>query len=81
MVMDQLAQLLAEHDDWLTVERGLAQNSLLAYRRDLRRYEAFLRAAGEIDPATIGESTVHSYVTHLESLRDDDDRRLLAPSG
>lgn len=78
--MDQLAQLLAEHDDWLTVERGLAHNSLLAYRRDLRRYEAFLRAAGETDPGTIGENTVHSYVTHLESLRDDDGRRILAPS-
>jgi integrase/recombinase XerD len=78
--VDQLAKLLAEHDDWLTVERGLAHNSLLAYRRDLKRYEAFLRARGEIDPATIGEATVHAYVRHLESLTDDDDQRLLAPS-
>ena len=30
-------------------------NSLAAYRRDLRRYAAFLRDRGETDPAAIGE--------------------------
>ena len=77
---DTLTKLLAEHDDWLVVERGLADNSLAAYRRDLRRYEAFLRERGVTDPATIGEDTVHTYVRHLESLTDDDGARLLAPS-
>jgi integrase/recombinase XerD len=77
---DQLDRLLAEHDDWLTVERGLAPNSLAAYRRDLRRYAAFLRARGDTDPARVGEDAVHAYVTHLESLVDEDGRRLLAPA-
>lgn len=77
---DTLTKLLAEHDDWLVVERGLAENSLAAYRRDLRRYEAFLRERGATDPAAIGEDTVHTYVRHLESLTDDDGARLLAPS-
>jgi integrase/recombinase XerD len=77
--VDALARLLAEHDDWLTVERGLAANSLAAYRRDLRRYETYLRAAGATEPAHISEDTVHAYVRHLESLADDDGRRLLAP--
>jgi integrase/recombinase XerD len=77
--VDALARLLAEHDDWLTVERGLAPNSLAAYRRDLRRYETYLRAAGTTDPATVSEDTVHAYVRYLERLTDDDGRRLLAP--
>jgi integrase/recombinase XerD len=79
-VTDQLDQLLAEHDDWLSVERGLAANSLSAYRRDLRRYAAFLRAQGITDPKRVDEDIVHTYVRHLESLRDDEGARLLAPS-
>jgi integrase/recombinase XerD len=63
----------------LSVERGLAANSLAAYRRDLRRYEAFLRARHDTDPAAIREATVHAYVRHLESLVEDG-RRVLAPA-
>ena len=77
---DELGRLLAEHADWLAIERGLAANSRAAYRRDLRRYTEFLRARGECDPATIGEATVQDYVRHLGSLTDDDGGRLLAPS-
>ncbi len=77
---DQLTRLLNEHHDWLSIERGLATNSLVAYRRDLRRYEAFLRARGLTDPARVGEDTVHAFITHLESLADDEGRRRLAPS-
>jgi site-specific recombinase XerD len=28
---------------WLAVERGRAQNTIMGYRRDLGRYESFLR--------------------------------------
>jgi integrase/recombinase XerD len=77
---DRLTQLLAEHDDWCTVERGLAANSLAAYRRDLKRYESWLRAQGIDDPAAIDEGTVHAYVAHLEALTDDDGRRLFKPA-
>ena len=77
---DALSRLLAEHEDWLAVERGLAPNSRAAYRRDLRRYAEFLRTRGEIDPAAIGEPTVQDYVRHLGSLKDDDGRPRLAPA-
>jgi integrase/recombinase XerD len=62
---DELTQLLAEHQSWLSGERGLARNSLLAYQRDLRRYAAWLRDAGLHDPKAIGESEVARYVAHL----------------
>ena len=77
---DRLRVLLAEHEMWLTVERGLAANSLAAYRRDLRRYEQFLRAAGIDDPAAVGESNVSAYVEYLGRLPIGDGDERLAPA-
>ncbi len=77
---DRLRVLLAEHEMWLTVERGLAANSLAAYRRDLRRYERFLRAAGIDDPAAVGEATVSAYVEYLGHLPIGDGDERLAPA-
>lgn len=73
-----LDALLAEHEAWLTVERGLAPNSLAAYRRDLRRYAEFLRASGLADPGSIDEADIAAYVVHLRSLVDDDGRPVLS---
>lgn len=77
---DELARLLDEHDTWLAVERGLAENSLSAYRRDLRRYASYLRAHGLTDAALVDESTVSAYVDELKAARDDDGRPRYAPS-
>jgi integrase/recombinase XerD len=77
---DTLDHLLGEYDTWLAVERGLATNTLLAYRRDLRRYVAFLRDQGVADPLTVDEPTVIAYVEHLKAARDDDDRPRFAAS-
>jgi len=64
---DRLTTLLAEHDSWLAGERGLARNSLAAYRRDLRRYAAWLRERGISDPGRVGEPDVADYVTYLQA--------------
>jgi tyrosine recombinase XerD len=77
---DALARFLAEYDTWLRVERGLAPNSLSAYRRDLLRYADYLRRHGEHDPGTVSEGTVAAYVEELRSARDDDGRPRYAPS-
>ncbi|WP_206051891.1 site-specific tyrosine recombinase XerD [Nocardioides ferulae] len=55
--------------DHLTVERGLATNTLSSYRRDLRRYLAFLAARDIADLGAITESTVTDF---LLSLREGD---------
>ena len=72
---ERLSDLLAEYETWLRVERGLAANSLAAYRRDLRRYEGYLRSAGELDPTMVNETTVAAYVDQLRNARADDGNR------
>jgi integrase/recombinase XerD len=58
------------------VERGLAPNSLAAYRRDLRRYTAYLRRRGVTgDVAHVDESVVAGYVDELQQARTDDGLR------
>lgn len=80
MSRDQLGRLLDEHDIWLAVERGLAPNTLAAYRQDLRRYAAYLRARELDDPRSVAESVVVDYVHSLEAARDEDGEARFAPS-
>ena len=78
--VDELSGLLEEYATWLRVERGLATNSLAAYRRDLLRYAGWLRTTGRSDPDTIDEAVVAAYVEWLKAARDDDGRARFAPA-
>jgi integrase/recombinase XerD len=77
---ERLTNHLAEYETWLRVERGLAPNSLAAYRRDLRRYEGYLRRVGELDPTTVSEATVAAYVGELRDARDEHGKPKYAPA-
>jgi integrase/recombinase XerD len=62
--------------DHLTVERGLAGNTLVSYRRDLIRYADALAAAGVAD---LGQVTEADVAGHLARLREgDEEHRPLA---
>jgi integrase/recombinase XerD len=71
---DSLGRLLAEHQTWLVVERGVSANTLAAYRRDLSAYQTFLRARGVTDPAAVGEEVVAAFVEALKAATDDEGR-------
>jgi len=60
-----LADPVGRFLDHLTVERGLARNTIDAYRRDLARYLDFLRSRGVADPVRAGEPAISEFVAHL----------------
>jgi integrase/recombinase XerD len=49
----------------LTIERGVAANTLSSYRRDLRRYTAHLTTRGIDDLATVAEADVSDFLVAL----------------
>ncbi|MTB86744.1 site-specific tyrosine recombinase XerD [Aeromicrobium senzhongii] len=62
---------MAEYLSHLGVERGLAENTLASYRRDLRRYAAFLVDRGLTDPAAITEADVTAFAAALRTGDED----------
>jgi integrase/recombinase XerD len=66
-----VARAVTGYLDHLTVERGLAANTIASYRRDLRRYTEYLDAAGVRGLGEIAESDVAGFLAALR--RGDDD--------
>lgn len=64
--------------DHLTIERGVAANTLSSYRRDLRRYSKHLSDRGIHDLATVGENDVSEFLVALR--RGDPDSGAVALS-
>lgn len=62
-----LRQAVRTYLDHLTVERGLAENTLRAYRRDLERYLRTLAAAGVSDLAAVTPTHVERHLSALRS--------------
>lgn len=65
-----LARELAGYLQHVAVERGMAANTVAAYRRDLQRYATFLAGRG-VESAT--EITRHHLTEFSQSLRDGSD--------
>jgi integrase/recombinase XerD len=60
--------------DYLSVEKGLASNSLGAYRRDLRLYGEHLLRAGVEDPGEVSEELVVGFLGFLRLGRKEKGR-------
>ncbi|HYN73075.1 MAG TPA: site-specific tyrosine recombinase XerD, partial [Nakamurella sp.] len=62
-----LTSALRVYLDHLAVERGVARNTLLSYRRDLERYLQFLARAGRTDVHQITAADVSEFLAVLRT--------------
>ncbi len=62
---DALGRAVSTYLDHLAVERGVARNTLLSYRRDLARYLEFCGRRGINDPASMSERDVADFLVEL----------------
>lgn len=69
-VAGPLAQVCTAFLDHLGAERALATNTLLAYRRDLRRYTRHLTGLGVVYLARVDRAQVGGF---LQVLREGDE--------
>jgi integrase/recombinase XerD len=74
--LDRAIRTYLEH---LSVEKGLAANTLSSYRRDLRRYRAYLAGAGVEELDAITEAAVSGFLMRLRE-GDADHQPLSATS-
>jgi integrase/recombinase XerD len=65
------ARVVRGYLDHLAVERGVATNTLLSYRRDLGRYVAYLDARELSSLAEVDAPVVSGFLAHLRSGDDE----------
>lgn len=74
----QIQRHISGYLDHLLVERGLAKNSMSAYRRDLTRYLEFLEGKGYADFSQITANEISDFLISLRL--GNSDHPALAPS-
>jgi integrase/recombinase XerD len=79
-VADPIALQVERFLDHLLVERGLSANTLAAYRRDLRRYVAFLRERGVADARRVADRDVAAHVAAVSASTHGDGKPYRATS-
>lgn len=77
---DALTTQIQRFLDHLTVERGLSDNTIVAYRRDLGRYAGFLRGRGVRDARKADEHLIAGFVAELSTATHDEGRPYRASS-
>jgi integrase/recombinase XerD len=77
---DALTTQIQRFLDHLTVERGLSDNTIAAYRRDLGRYAGFLRGRGVRDARKADEHLIAGFVAELSTATHDEGRPYRASS-
>ncbi len=76
MVAANLARTVEGYLDHLRVERGLADNTLASYRRDLRRYVAYCAGHGIDSIEQVANSDISEFLASLR--RGDEEHQPLA---
>jgi integrase/recombinase XerD len=61
-----MQELTAKYLDYLLIERGMAQNTLEAYGRDLHRFEQFVREKGSIPLNAVAAEVIIEYLVRIK---------------
>lgn len=69
--MSAIGASIADYMSHLSVERGLSDNTLSSYRRDLQRYEDYLDDRGRTSPGDISEADIVDFGSYLKSGDED----------
>ena len=76
--MNQIERQVSAYLDHLIVERGLAKNSLAAYRRDLSRYVAYCESVSVTDSKSVTATNISDFLVTIRL--GTDGNAILAPS-
>ena len=63
-----MKELIQEFLNYIAVERGLAKNTVEAYSRDLRQFEAYLKEMGICNAEQVSAGTIVSYMKSLQQI-------------